>query len=98
MKFAVAVITLLLGASLVGQSPLLPSTAPSLPTLTDIQKLTVQNAVLLLEVARLRAENAIKEFETARTAMATVTKDLEVEGYELNLQTLSYSPRPSPQR
>lgn len=57
-----------------------PAVVPVAHVLTDVQRLTVQNVLLELERAQLRAQ--------------LVIQGLQVPGYDLDLQTLTYRPKP----
>jgi hypothetical protein len=71
------------------------SVAP--PTLTDVQRLQVQVLVQRLEIAQLKARAIEQEFETVKARLLEVSKALEVPGYELNLNTLTYAPKAGPE-
>jgi hypothetical protein len=51
------------------------------PTLTEVQRLQVQNVLLQLELAQARAQ--------------ALVVSLQVPGYDLDLQTLVYRPKPT---
>lgn len=57
------------------------------PSLTDVQKLQVQNVLQRLENAQLRVQ-------LVQTEAQTLLKTLTVPGYQLDLQTLTYSKQP----
>jgi hypothetical protein len=60
------------------------------PTLSEIQKLQIQNVAQRIELAQLRAQAAQREFEAARGDLSKLITTLKVEGYTLDLETLSY--------
>jgi hypothetical protein len=68
------------------------------PVLTEMQKLQVQNLALAIENSQLKAENAqLKtqlahgDFDKARTAIGELLKSLQKDGYDLDLQTMTYA-------
>ena len=72
-------------AVFVGQAATPPTPAP----LSDVQKLTILTTVQRLEIAQLRAQAAQRELEG-------LLKSLQLPGYTLDLNTLTYVPqRPS---
>jgi hypothetical protein len=68
------------------------------PTLTDVQKLTIQNLAQRIEIAQLRAQQAQAEFDKARQAIGKLVQSLQVEGYELRLETLEYVKKPQSEK
>jgi len=54
------------------------------PTLTDVEKLQLQNALQQVEIATLRAQALLKKFEK--------------EGYTLDLQSLTYTKNEVPKK
>jgi hypothetical protein len=66
------------------------------PTLTEVQRLQIQNLAQRIELAQLRAQAAQREFDTAREQIQKLVSSLQVDGYTLNLETLSYTPTPAP--
>jgi hypothetical protein len=61
------------------------------PQLTDVQKLQLQNAAQRVEIAQLRAQQAMGEFER-------LVQSLQVQGYELDLQKLTYVKKDEPKK
>lgn len=59
------------------------------PTLTDVQSLRVQNALL-------RVRLAASELERARESANALIHSLQLPGYELDLDQLIYVPKKSP--
>lgn len=88
------VVSLGAGAAL-AQNKTAPTSAAA-PQLTDVQKLQVQNALLRLEAAQLRATLAQGDVEKARAEGSQLVAALNVPGYELDLQTLTYVKTPEP--
>lgn len=68
------------------------------PALTEVQRLTIQNLSQQLEIAQLKAQAAQRDFDAARASIATLVKNLQVPGYTLDLNTLSYSPIPTEEK
>jgi len=66
------------------------------PTVSDMQKLKVQNLALRLDNAQLRAQVAQADYEKTRIELTTMIQSLQVEGYDLDLQTLTYTKKTSP--
>lgn len=58
------------------------------PTLTDEQKLQLENRVQKMQIAELK-------LDAARNELITYLKTLDKPGYDLNLQTMTYSKRVS---
>lgn len=75
-----------------GQAP--PSPAKS-PVVTDVQRLTLQNALLRVQLAESRVQLAQSEFERARGEAANLLTSLQVPGYTLDLQTFTYQKAPA---
>ena len=83
--FVLAVTLCLLVASpLVGQT--------QAPTLTEVDRLRMTNALLVTELAKLRSEQARREYEQAVEDARNILQTLQREGYTLDLQTLTYRP------
>jgi hypothetical protein len=61
------------------------------PALTELHKLTLQNLAQRIELAQLRAQVAQVEFDKARTEIAALVQSLQVPGYELDLQAMTYT-------
>jgi len=70
--------------------------APQGPSLTEVQRLQIQNLTQRLELAQLRAQAAQHDFDEARAALTTLLKSLEVDGYDLDVGTLTYRKKPDP--
>lgn len=68
-------------------------TEAAAPSLTDVQKLQLQNLAQSIELAQLRAQVAQAEFDKARLAIGELVKTLQKDGYDLDLQTLTYVPK-----
>jgi hypothetical protein len=75
---------------------LVPSSAPA-PTLTDVQKLQIQNIAQRIEIAQLRAQQAQRDFDAANADAQKLIAALQVPGYTLDLQTLTYTKAPAGQ-
>ncbi len=75
---------LLLASPLVGQT--------QAPTLTELERLKVTNALLITELARLRSEQARREYEQAVDEARALVRTLQRDGFALDLQTLTYRP------
>jgi hypothetical protein len=66
------------------------------PPLTDIQRLTMQNALLRVEAADYKRQLAQGEYERARQEATALYASLQVEGYTLDLQTMTRVKTPAP--
>lgn len=83
--FVLAVTLCLLVASpLVGQT--------QAPTLTELERLRMTNALLVTELAKLRSEQARREYEQAVEDARALVRTLQRDGFTLDLQTLTYRP------
>ena len=83
--FVLAVTLCLLVASpLVGQT--------QAPTLTEVDRLRMTNALLVTELAKLRSEQARREYEQAVEDARALVRTLQRDGFTLDLQTLTYRP------
>lgn len=76
---AIVVLALLVGSV---------SAQPAVPTLTDVQTLRVQNALL-------RVQLAASELERAREAANALIHALQQPGFDLDLERLVYVPKKS---
>jgi hypothetical protein len=93
LRVAVLAATLLLL-----QAPTAPPPKPDTPTLTEVQRLQIQTLAQKLEIAQLKAQAAQRDFDSARDELSKLVVALKVEGYTLDLQTLSYTKDPPPQK
>ena len=75
---------LLLASPLVGQT--------QAPTLTELDRLKVTNALLVTELAKLRSEQARRDYEQAVEDARALVRTLQRDGFTLDLQTLTYRP------
>ena len=83
--FVLAVtLCLLLASPLVGQT--------QAPTLTELDKLRMTNALLVTELAKLRSEQARRDYEQAVEDARALVRTLQRDGFTLDLQTLTYRP------
>ena len=83
--FVLAVTLCLLVASpLVGQT--------QAPTLTEVDRLRMTNALLVTELAKLRSEQARRDYEQAVEDARALVRTLQRDGFTLDLQTLTYRP------
>ncbi len=64
------------------------------PVLTETQKLQIQNLAQQLEIAQLRAAAAQQQFTNAKDELTRLLTSLKVEGYDLDLQTFTYTKSP----
>jgi hypothetical protein len=76
------------------QSPSVPP--PEVPALTEVSRLQLQNLAQRIELAQLRAQAAQRDFDTARDELGKLVVSLKVDGYTLDLQTLTYTKTPPP--
>lgn len=86
MRTSILVLTLclLVASPLVGQT--------QAPTLTELDKLRMTNALLVTELAKLRSEQARREYEQAVDEARALVRTLQRDGFALDLQTLTYRP------
>jgi hypothetical protein len=85
MRLILAVtLCLLLASPLVGQT--------QAPTLTELERLKVTNALLITELAKLRSEQARRDYEQAVEDARALVRTLQRDGFTLDLQTLTYRP------
>jgi hypothetical protein len=83
--FVLAVtLCLLLASPLVGQT--------QAPTLTELERLRMTNALLVTELAKLRSEQARRDYEQAVEDARALVRTLQRDGFTLDLQTLTYRP------
>lgn len=71
-----------------------PPQASAPPSLTEVQKLQIQNLAQRIELAQLRARIAESEFNAARQELQAKIATLQVDGYRLDLETMAYVPNP----
>lgn len=64
--------------------------SPETPTLSTEQKQAIQILAQRIELAQLRAQAAEAEFKSATGELTALLRSLGKDGYDLNLQTLSY--------
>jgi hypothetical protein len=69
--------------------------APAAPTLSDVDRLKLQNLALAMEVAKLRAEAAQRDYDQARDAARVLLQQLERPGFTFDPSTLTYRPAPA---
>lgn len=90
---SVTVSVLLVGIAMAAQAPAVPSLSASasrVPELSEANRLRIQNVALQMENAQLRARTAAQEYEMLRSTLAALVQALSVEGYVLDLATLTY--------
>ena len=61
------------------------------PTITDVQRLTLQNAVLRMRLAQA-------EFDKARDEAALLLVELQKPGWVFDQQTMTYTKAPEPKK
>lgn len=83
---------MLLGAAVAAQEP----PKPTAPVLTTEQKQAVVILSQRIELAQLRAQAAQVEFEKARAEIAQLVQSLQVPGFDLDLQAMTYTKKPEP--
>lgn len=86
MRTPILVLTLclLVASPLVGQT--------QAPTLTELERLRMTNALLVTELAKLRSEQARRDYEQAVEDARALVRTLQRDGFTLDLQTLTYRP------
>ena len=62
------------------------------PTLTEVDRLRMTNALLVTELAKLRSEQARRDYEQAVEDARALVRTLQRDGFTLDLQTLTYRP------
>jgi hypothetical protein len=60
------------------------------PELKELERLKLQNLAQRIELAQLRAQAAQREFDAAREELSKLVLSLKIDGYSLDLQTLTY--------
>lgn len=70
--------------------------APTTPTLTDVQKLQIQALLQARVISELKAELAKKDYDAATNALVQLARALQIEGFTLDLNTLTFAPNPRP--
>ena len=73
----------------------LTPTAPAPPTLSTEHKLQFQVILQRLEIAKLHYEAAQQDFAAAQREAAALVEQTKVPGYDLDLQTFTYTPLPA---
>ena len=104
MRNVVALIVVLCLTALAGAQetpeaqPAKPAVAESAtaPVLTEVDQLKVQNLMQAITIAQLKAQQAQAEFVTAREAISTLLQSLQVPGYDLSLETMTYTKKADP--
>jgi hypothetical protein len=82
------------------QTPPIPArslvglTAPAPPVLSTENKLQFQVILQRLEIAKLHYEAAQQDFAAAQRDAAALVDKTKVAGYDLDLQTFTYTPLP----
>ena len=64
--------------------------AAEAPTLTDAQRWQVTAVMQRIELAQLRAQLAQRDFDQAKAELLGLAKALHVEGFDLDLATMTY--------
>ena len=64
------------------------------PVLTELQQLQFRALSQQLEIAQLKAQLAQHDFDAARDAIGKLVLSLRIDGYTLDLATLTYRPNP----
>jgi hypothetical protein len=67
-----------------------PPLVPPPPSLSELNRLKLQNVVHRMEIAQLRSQVAERDFQTAKSEYDELMKALAIEGYTLDLQSLTY--------
>jgi hypothetical protein len=74
---------------------LLLTQAPSKePVLSEVNRLQLQNHLQRLEISQLKAQAALRDFEVAKTDLSRLMEKLKVDGYNLDVTTMTYTPVP----
>jgi hypothetical protein len=83
-------VTLLVSGAARAQAPAETPSEPAPPTLSEVDRLRLQNAILAVELAELRRTQAIADAQR-------VLQALQVPGYTLDLERLVYVPVAPPE-
>jgi hypothetical protein len=71
-----------------------PVTPPAkAPEVSEASKLRLQTFAQQIEIAQLRAQLAQADYEKSQAALDALVRALQVDGYALDLRTLTYSKR-----
>jgi hypothetical protein len=88
--FVVGVLVMVWAVIGLAQGPPPVPTPPDSPVLTEVQKLQLQNAIQKMQLAQAAIQLAQVEFDKSRDSAQALLKGLQVPGYELNLETMTY--------
>jgi hypothetical protein len=64
------------------------------PALTDVQKLSISNLAKDMQIAQLQAQAAQAAYAKALADLQQLVTALQVPGFDLDLQTMTYTPKP----
>jgi hypothetical protein len=93
--FGVLIVLAFAGVA-IAQEPQKTDAAAKTPALTDVQKLQIQNLAQRLELTQTQIRAAQLDYERTAQTLTGLLQALQVPGYDLNLQTLTYTPKPEP--
>jgi hypothetical protein len=65
------------------------------PALTDVQKLGIVNLAKDIQIAQLQAQAAQAAFDKAQAELQKLIASLQVPGYTLDLNTMTYTTKPA---
>jgi hypothetical protein len=69
--------------------------APVAPALTDVQKLSIAGLAKDMQIAQLQAQAAQAAYAKALAELQQMVTALQVPGFDLDLQTMTYTPKPA---
>ena len=75
-----------------------PMKEPAAPSLTDSQKAQLKVQTQQLEILQLKFQLLQREFDDAKRDLMQTLGKLDVPGYTLDLQTLTYHPTVVPEK
>ena len=64
------------------------------PVLSEVNRLQLQNHLQRLEISQLKAQAALRDFEVAKTDLSRLMEKLKVDGFNLDVTTMTYTPIP----
>ncbi len=101
MKIGATVVALVmvLVAAVVVRGEVRRTTQPTeAPALTELQKSQLQNAVQRIQIAQLQVQVAQAELQKAATEGQAMFAAVRVDGYELDLQAMTYHKVAKPEK
>ncbi len=94
----VGIACVVLAVMVLGLSAQEPKPEVKPPAVSEVQRLTFQNAVLRMKLAEQQARVAQAEYDKARQDAEAIVTALQVPGFTLDQQTLTYAKAPEPKK